>query len=181
MIQEAYNLNKGMYALSDAKKGVVTDTDWAKLMVGNGTWDKPQYDPNEMAQATGLSIAEVRARYELEKLKANPITKIIDNTKVTGTGTNTGGTKIIPGINDYGLGGTGTSGRLESVYGPALPPGVSGAGITTVNPNGTITTRPNIPGIPEGGFTGMANLRDVYERGGGSLGVNKNLFVPLTT
>jgi len=178
MIQEAYNLNKGMYALSDAKKGVVTDTDWAKLMVGNGTWDKPQYDPNEMAQATGLSVAEVRARYELEKLKANPITKIIDNTKVTGTGT--GGTTIIPGVNDYGLGGTGTSGRLESVYGPALPPGVSGAGITTVNPNGTITTRPNIPGIPEGGFTGMANLRDVYEKGGGSLGVNKNLFVPKT-
>jgi hypothetical protein len=87
---------------------------------------------------------------------------------------------IIPGINDYGLGGTGTSGRLEGVYGPALPPGVSGAGITTVNPNGTITTRPNIPGIPEGGFTGMTSLRDAYEKGGGSLGVNKNLFVPKT-
>jgi len=98
------------------------------------------------------------------------------NPPVTG-----GGTTIIPGVNDYGLGGTGTSGRLESIYGPAIPPGVSGAGITTVNPNGTITTRPNIPGIPEGGFTGMANLRDVYEKGGGSLGVNKNLFAPSTT
>jgi len=98
------------------------------------------------------------------------------NPPVTG-----GGTTIIPGVNDYGLGGTGTSGRLESIYGPAIPPGVSGAGITTVNPNGTITTRPNIPGIPEGGFTGMANLRDVYEKGGGSLGVNKALFAPTTT
>ena len=51
-----------------------------------------------------------------------------------------------------------------------LPPGVSGGGNTVVNPNGTITTRPNIPGIPEGGFTGMGNLRDVYTAGGGSLG-----------
>ena len=62
----------------------------------------------------------------------------------------------------------------------ALPVGVSGAGITNINPNGTITTRPNIPGIPEGGFTGMTSLRDAYEAGGGSLGVNKNLFVPKT-
>jgi hypothetical protein len=52
----------------------------------------------------------------------------------------------------------------------ALPVGVSGAGITTINPNGTITTRPNIPGIPEGGFTGMQSLRDAYTKGGGSLG-----------
>jgi hypothetical protein len=166
MIQEGYNLNKGMYALSDAKKGVVTDTDWAKLMVGKGTWDKPQYDPNEMAQATGLSIAEVRARFELEKLKANPTTKIIDNTRFTGTGTVTGGT----GTGGYGTGGSGYTGRLEDVLGTGLPPGVSGAGITTVNPNGTITTRPNIPGIPEGGFTGMTDLRKAYTDGGGSLG-----------
>ena len=193
MIQEAYNLNKGMYALSDAKRGVVTDTDWAKLMVGNGTWDKPQYDPNEMAQATGLSIAEVRARYELEKAKAKTTTPI---TCPAGFQLNAAGTAcepitvvkppplpppttIIPGVNDYGLGGTGTSGRLESIYGPALPPGVSGAGITTVNPNGTITTRPDIPGIGDG-FTGMTDVRDTYEKGGGSLGVNKNLFVPKT-
>jgi hypothetical protein len=152
MIQEAYNLNKGMYALSDAKKGVVTDTDWARLMVGNGTWDKPQYDPNEMAQATGLSIAEVRARYELEKLKANPITKIIDNTKVTDTG-GTGGT--------YTRDGTGLGGDLSTVLG--LPPGVSGAGTTTVNPNGTITTRPDLS-------LGMKTVRDDYVAGGGNLG-----------
>ena len=61
-----------------------------------------------------------------------------------------------------------------------LPVGVSGAGVTTINPNGTITTRPDIPGIPEGGFTGMTSLRDAYTKGGGDLGVNKNLFVPKT-
>ena len=63
----------------------------------------------------------------------------------------------------------------------ALPVGVSGAGITTINPNGTITTRPDIPGIPEGGFTGMTSLRDAYTAGGGNLGVNKNLFAPKTS
>ncbi len=161
MIQQGYNLDKGMYALSDAKKGTVTDTDWAKLMVGNGTWDKPQYDPNAMAQATGLSIAEVRARFELEKLKANPTIKTVTNT-VTGTG---GAGATIP---TYTRDGTGTGGSLETVTG--LPPGVSGAGITTVNPNGTITTRPNIPGIPVGGFTGMTDVRNAYTTGGGSLG-----------
>jgi hypothetical protein len=95
-----------------------------------------------------------------------------DTTKTTTTTTGTGtGTTIIPGVNTvYGTGGSGTSGSLESVYGPSLPPGVSGAGITTVNPNGTITTRPNIPGIPEGGFKGMTDLRKAYTDGGGSLG-----------
>jgi hypothetical protein len=174
MIQEGYNLNKGMYALSDAKKGKVSETDWAKLMVGNGTWDNPQYDPNEMAQATGLSIAEVRARYELEKAKANPIIKTVNT--VTNTG-GTGGTNTQAG---YGTGGSGYTGRLEDVLGTALPPGVSGAGITTVNPNGTITTRPNIPYMPEGGLTGMTDLRGAFTKGGGDLGVNKNLFVPKT-
>jgi len=57
----------------------------------------------------------------------------------------------------------------------ALPVGVSGAGVTTINPNGTITTRPDIPGIPEGGFTGMQSLRDAYTKGGGSLG-----YIPYT-
>jgi hypothetical protein len=163
MIQEAYNLNKGMYALSDAKKGVVTDTDWAKLMVGNGSWDKPQYDVNEMAQATGLSKQEVQARFDLEKLKANPIIKTITNTVTgTGTGTGTGGTNVI---------GAGTGVNLGTATN--LPPGVSGGGNTYVNANGTITTRPDFS-LP------MRDVRDAYEQGGGSLGVNKNLFVPKT-
>jgi len=59
----------------------------------------------------------------------------------------------------------------------SLPVGVSGntgpsqvGGGATVNPNGTITTSPRIPGIPVGGFTGMTSLRDAYTKGGGSLG-----------
>ena len=58
-----------------------------------------------------------------------------------------------------------------------LPVGVSGTtgpsiegGGATVNPNGTITTSPVIPGIPAGGFTGMTDVRNAYTKGGGSLG-----------
>lgn len=54
-----------------------------------------------------------------------------------------------------------------------LPVGVSGAGVTTINPNGTITTRPDLS-------LGMSTVRDDYVRGGGSLGVNKATFVPKT-
>jgi len=76
---------------------------------------------------------------------------------------------------------------LTTTAATTLPVGVSGntgasiiGGGSTVNPNGTITTSPVIPGIPVGGFTGMEQLRDTYEKGGGSLGVNKNIFVPKT-
>ena len=67
----------------------------------------------------------------------------------------------------------------------SLPVGVSGntgpsqiGGGATVNPNGTITTSPRIPGIPVGGFTGMQNLRDVYTKGGGSLGYTSPTYTP---
>jgi hypothetical protein len=80
-----------------------------------------------------------------------------------------------------------TSTGLITAPATALPVGVSGTtgpsifgGGSTVNPNGTITVSPVIPGIPVGGFTGMTDVRDAYEKGGGSLGVNKNLFVPKT-
>jgi len=59
----------------------------------------------------------------------------------------------------------------------ALPVGVGGntgpsqiGGGATVNPNGTITTSPRIPGIPVGGFTGMTGVRKAYTDGGGDLG-----------
>jgi hypothetical protein len=77
--------------------------------------------------------------------------------------------------------------NLYTAPSTALPVGISGntgpsqiGGGATVNPNGTITSSPRIPGIPVGGFTGMEQVRDTYEKGGGSLGVNKNLFAPKT-
>jgi hypothetical protein len=71
------------------------------------------------------------------------------------------------------------TGPITTVYNPAEgASGSTGAGAvgggTVVNPNGTITSSPRIPGIPVGGFTGMGNVRDVYTEGGGSTGyVNK--------
>ena len=59
---------------------------------------------------------------------------------------------------------------IQNAPATLLPGGVSGGGNTVRNPNGTITTTPNIPGRPEGGFTGMGQVRDAYTQGGGSLG-----------
>lgn len=105
--------------------------------------DKNGIDVSEAARSFGLSTAEVQQRYlNAKKPPVKPLT--------------------------YTRDGTGTGGPIESVIN--LPPGVGGGGRTVVNPNGTITTRPNIPGIPEGGFTGMTDVRDAYTKGGGSLG-----------
>ena len=64
--------------------------------------------------------------------------------------------------------------KADTTY---VKPGVGGStgagqegGGTVVNPNGTITTSPVIPGISVGGFKGMTGVRDAYTTGGGSLG-----------
>jgi len=49
-------------------------------------------------------------------------------------------------------------------------PLTSTPGDITSNRDGTVTVQPNIPGRPEGGFPGMASVRDAYTAGGGSLG-----------
>jgi DNA-directed RNA polymerase specialized sigma24 family protein len=97
----------------------------------------------DIARLTGLSIGEVAAREAAarEAMKVKP--PIIKPPVITG---------------------------IPTPEGTTLPGGVSGGGNTVVNPDGTITTAPNIPGRPEGGFTGMGQVRDVYTQGGGSLG-----------
>nr|MCH9835682.1 hypothetical protein [bacterium] len=67
------------------------------------------------------------------------------------------------------------TGKITTVANPAEgASGGTGAGAvgggTVVNPNGTITTSPVIPGIPVGGFTGVQQVKDAYTTGGGSLG-----------
>ena len=51
----------------------------------------------------------------------------------------------------------------------SLASGVGGSN-AVVNPNGTISQAPNIPGAPVGGFTGTQQLIDSYTKGGGSTG-----------
>jgi hypothetical protein len=161
MIQKAYDLSKGAYALSAAQKGVVADKDWVKFM------DDNKYSIDDAAQAFGLSRNEVKSRYDAVKAAEKVVTKDTitggtgNDTIVGGTGNDTivGGTKTTPIT--YNTAGTNAPEGLESVLG--LPPGVSGAGTTIVNPNGTITTRPDLS-------LGMKTVRDDYVRGGGSLG-----------
>jgi hypothetical protein len=64
-----------------------------------------------------------------------------------------------------------------------IAPGVGGAtgasqigGGTTINPNGTITTSPRIPGIRVGGFSGMTDVQRTYTDSGGSPGYTS--YVP---
>ena len=99
----------------------------------------------DIARLTGLSIGEVAAREAAARAAMAP--------KPTPAPT------AAPGI-----------AGIPTPEGTTLPGGVSGGGNTVVNPDGTITTAPNIPGRPPGGFTGTGQVRDVYTQGGGSLG-----------
>ena len=67
-----------------------------------------------------------------------------------------------------------------------IAPGVGGStsagqigGGTSINPNGTITTSPRIPGIPVGGFSGMTDVKRTYTDSGGSLGYTSPVFEDL--
>ena len=142
-------INTGKMSVADAQNAALAELARTKVSVG------------DVEAATGKKFGDLFTAKEIIK----PITTV--------TGTNT----FIPTTTQagYGTGGSGYTGRLEDVLGTALPPGVSGAGITTVNPNGTITTRPNIPYMPEGGLTGMTDLRGAFTKGGGSLG-----YIPYT-
>jgi hypothetical protein len=53
----------------------------------------------------------------------------------------------------------------------ALPVGVSGAGVTTINPNGTVSTSPDLS-------LQMKDVRDTYTKGGGDLGYTSPTYTP---
>ena len=68
------------------------------------------------------------------------------------------------------------AGDIKDVPVGALPGGISGAGDTVINANGTVTTRPDIPRPESGSFAGMKDVRDVYTKGGGDLGFKSKTF-----
>jgi hypothetical protein len=163
MIQKAYDLSKGAYALSDQLKGVVGDKDWVKFM------DDNKYSIDDAAQAFGLSRNEVKSRYDAVK---NAEKKVVTLNCGPGFRPNAAGTACEP---------------IPVVNPPPLPPPTSviptgfygndtgnvltrTPGDITRNADGTVTVTPNIPGRPDGGFPGMASVRDAYTAGGGSLG-----------
>ena len=63
-------------------------------------------------------------------------------------------------------------GNLKDVPVGTLPGGVSGAGDTQINANGTITTKPDLTGLT------TKTVRDTYTQGGGSLGYTSPTYTP---
>ena len=64
-------------------------------------------------------------------------------------------------------------GNLKDVPVGTLPGGVSGAGDTQINANGTITTKPDLTGLT------TKTVRDTYTQGGGNLGYTSPTFTSL--
>jgi hypothetical protein len=187
MIQKAYDLSKGAYSLSDQLKGNVSDKDWVKFM------DDNKYSIDDAAQAFGLSRNEVKSRYDAVKaaevkppVVVPPVVTSPAATIKSGYHLDDNGV-LVPNISATQNTTTDVSKPIDLYTAPetSLPVGVSGntgpsqiGGGATVNPNGTITTSPRIPGIPVGGFTDMQNLRNVYTKGGGSLGYTSPTYTP---
>jgi len=155
MLNTGYNLAGGALDLVAKDKDGVTDKEWVNFM------DTKGYSINDMAQSFGLSLKEVRDRYNAVKNAEKKVVTPI--TTVTGTGTGgTGGT------------GTGITTATPDPFTSVIPGGFYGnatnPGDITRNPDGTATVHPNIPYRPYGGFSGMEEVRNAYTKGGGSLG-----------
>jgi len=199
-IARGYSLDKGALALAAADKDGVSDKEWAKFM------DDNKYSVNDMAQAFGLSKNEVQRRYDAAKKEEKKTTLTcpagyqpnaagtacvpIGVTEVFNPPTVPSGYHLENGVLVKNI--SATQNTTTNVANPtdlytapasSLAVGVGGntgpsqiGGGATVNPNGTITTSPRIPGIPVGGFTGITSLRDAYTKGGGSLGYTSPKF-----
>ena len=134
-----------------------------KINSGALTVDQAQRLSDAEMRRIGVSMGDVKAATGKDLFSLFTPKKKEDEKKTTGIGgtggiDGTGGTGTAP---VYSTDGTGLGGNLSTVLG--LPPGVSGGGNTYVNPNGTITTRPD--------FSLTTNqVRDAYTKGGGSLG-----------
>jgi hypothetical protein len=138
-------INTGKMSVGDAQNAAIAELTRTKVSMG------------DVEAATGKKFGD--------EFKPKPVTKIDDKTTVTG-GT---GNDIITGTGGTGTGGTGTGINTGVIpggfYGNATNPG----DITT-NLDGTVTVHPNIPYRPDGGFSGMGEVRGGFTKGGGSLG-----------
>jgi hypothetical protein len=193
-IKRGYKLDEGALALSkQIEKDKIAadpvlgyDKQWVKFMEDGG------YSVNDMAQAFGISKNDIIAR--IQKVKDAERKVVTPITCPAGYRPNAAGTacELIPITKDLPPPINTTQNTTTNVVTPtdlytapasSLPVGVSGntgpsqiGGGATINPNGTITTSPRIPGIPVGGFTGLTSLRDAYTKGGGSLGYTSPKF-----
>jgi len=169
------DINNAVYAaqLAAGVPGGTSNSITANTQIAN-EMDNWNVDPASMANAVGMTPEAIQALYN--QVDPNGKFSTLPKTQVINTPGNSGG-------GGGGGGGTGpvtnvtTSTPINTAPASTLKPGVSGntgpavtGGGTVVNANGTITESPVLPGIPQGGFTGMQNLLDTYTKGGGSTG-----------
>ena len=115
----------------------------------------------------GINLADVRAATGSDFANLFKPKPIVKDTITGGTGNDTlkGGTG-----NDLITTTTVTPTPFTSVIPGGFYGNTTNPGDIMTNKDGTVTVQPNIPGRPEGGFPGMASVRDAYTAGGGSLG-----------
>ena len=203
-IKRGYKLDEGAYALSKKLSGNVSDKDWVKFMdeggysvndmaqaFGLSTREvQARYDAAKTKTETKTALNCGPGMEPNAAGTACVPKKVIETfnlpTTPSGYHVNSNGV-LVPNISATQNTTTGIDIPTDLYTAPAssLPVGVSGntgpsqiGGGATVNPNGTITTSPRIPGIPVGGFTGMKSLRDAYTKGGGSLGYTSPTYTP---
>ena len=150
-----------------ASTQALKDVEWVKKMDTTGA------SVTDIARFTGLPTGEVQSRVDAARAT---MTRVCPS----GSHYDPVTSSCVPNINATQNTTTTVDKPTDINVAPAtaLPVGVSGAGVTTINPNGTITTTPNIPNRPAGGFTGMTQVKDAYTKGGGSLGYTP--YVPKT-
>jgi hypothetical protein len=123
-----------------------------------------KYKPELAAMLPKEQEAAMRAALDKEKLNEADVIKATGKTIAQlAAAKRADGSIIVPG-------------NIKDVPVGALPGGISGAGDTVINANGTVTTRPDIPRPESGSFAGMKDVRDVYTKGGGDLGFKSKTF-----
>jgi hypothetical protein len=161
----------GLYAnINYSAKGLQDQINAGKLTVEQaqtlalGEMDRVGVNQKDIKNATGVDFAT------LFKPKTETKTPL---TCPAGYRPNAAGTacELIPVITPPPTPQPPTSVVPTGFYGNNTgDPRTSTPGDITRNPDGTVTVTPNIPGRPDGGFTGTGQVRDTYTAGGGSLG-----------
>jgi hypothetical protein len=148
--------------------GSTYDQNWANWMDTHKDPVTGKIDPvavKEMARVTGISEDEIGKRYAAAEAILHPVKTDKTDTKTT-TGTSTGltslpvTTTVLP-----------TTPMTNAPAGTSYPYGnVNNPGDIILNPDGSKTVVPNIPGRPRGAFSGVGEVTNAFTAGGGHTG-----------
>ena len=143
-------INTGKMSVADAQNAALAELQRTNVSVG------------DVKAATGKDFGNLFTAKEVVKppVVLPPPTNIVP-----------GGTRM-PGATVYDDGSYGNygSGPATGVDYRGNTVSIATPGDIITNPDGTRTVVPNIPGRPDGGFTGVEQVKSRYTAGGGSLG-----------